>query len=269
MDKTLKRWEPWEFVVLNTDYPLRGPHFVAQKLGRTKRSIMHKVSRLGIAAGEWRDRCSAESTTIDALYFSKDWNEEMAWIAGYLHADANITFGEASYAIQLDCHRSDEELVWHIKSAFKSDHKVSYEELQIDEYGSHGPSVRCSFTNKILVRDLIAKTGLCPGKSYVDLRMHESVPKDLQHHYLRGLFDGDGWVTPADLSAGFTGSASLMQQIVDILSEQGMKLKKVEKNGKSDINKKNKMARNKRLAITLQLFLSDSGFLFKEEKTWL
>lgn len=266
MTENHKRWQDWEVDLLQKDYANFGPIALAEKLGRTRTSVLHKVNRLKIPAGDWKTRLSANSDTVNALYFDQDWNEEMAWVVGYLHADANIVCGNSN-SIQLDCQRCDEELVWFVRNILNSKHKVAYTDSYIDNNGDfHGPAVRCAFTNKVLVQSLIKKTGLCNNKSYSDLLLPDSLPEELQSHYLRGYFDGDGWLNANDTSFGFVGTPMFLEQVVSFLAQKGMKQRPIEKNGKGDVNKKVRWYTLKDRKILYNYFYGCNSKLFLKRK---
>lgn len=228
--------------MLYQHYENYGPLYLSKKLKRSVRSVRHKISRLKINPGNWRDRISKNSKRVNASYFANEWNDEMAWLVGYIHADGYVVNSQRRYAIRFECHLKDKELIYFARKILKSKHKVSFKKEYLDKNGKkHGPSIRCFISNKILVKDLIDKTGFCGGKSYIDFKIPESLPHNLLPHYLRGYFDGDGWASPNDRNIGFVGTNDFLHQINDILKSIGMKSRPVERNGyhtETNINKK-------------------------------
>jgi hypothetical protein len=258
-----RNWTRTEIEILQQRYAVDGPVVLSQVLNRSRTSILHKVSRMGIKAGNWRERRSVSSKTINASYFEQDWNENMAWVVGYLHADANITKG----AVQLDCQKMDEELIWLIREELRSHHKVTYTAPYKDDHGKcHGWGVRCAFTNKHLASSLMEKTGLCSGKSCIDLTIPESLPSTLFGHYLRGYFDGDGWICSKYKYFGFVGTQSLLEQIVKILNDIGIKKVDVKKNGNNKFNMAIRYHSLKDCAILYEYFYNGNPVFYLGRK---
>ena len=91
--------------------------------------------------------------------------------------------------------------------------------------GKEFPSAKVAVTNKKIVTDLIA-LGCTENKSLTLKFPNENqVPKDLQRHFIRGYFDGDGSISTPKNSYGprkngrtisFIGTQDFLQSIIDI-----------------------------------------------------
>lgn len=239
MPRLLHRWTPAQEQWVATEYPEFGGDRIAKLLRISGHAVRMKAARLGVSRVEdWAVYLPTD--TVDRFYFYRPWTSEMAYVAGYLHADANLTDG----AVQLDCSMWDGELVSHVRNALKSHHQVTLCPPYTSPSGvNHGWMIRCAITNRLVVQGLIDKTGLSSGKSYKDLGLPVGLPDDHVSHYLRGYFDGDGWVNPKDRSLGFTGTPTLLHQIIDIGTYLGVKTAKIEDNGGSPYNKKVRWAK--------------------------
>lgn len=90
--------------------------------------------------------------------------------------------------------------------------------------------------DNVYVWDALFKLGMIPRKSWEDsTKVFDNIPDHLMNHFLRGLFDGDGWVSfntsrntykgkvykaTKSLTLGFTGTFFAMQKVSSILSEK-------------------------------------------------
>lgn len=64
----------------------------------------------------------------------------------------------------------------------------------------------------------LAKWGIVPNKTYLDLLLPDIDP-ELMHHFIRGLFDGDGsvWLIDGKRHINFTGSYTLLCNLLEWL----------------------------------------------------
>ena len=123
---------------------------------------------------------SHEIYSFDKTFFKKIDNEEKAYVLGFLYADGNV----CKNIMQICLHKKDEEILQLIKNVLKSNHKI------VNDRGY----VRFRIGNKELVRDLLDK-GVCERKTFKLKFPNEKIlPKNLQRHFIRGYFDGDGCI---------------------------------------------------------------------------
>ncbi len=89
------------------------------------------------------------------------------------------------------------------------------------------------------MRDLAAH-GIVPGRTEANIAP-PSVPEELRPHLIRGLIDGDGWITRrrdalnpvAGWSCGICGSSAVLQYVCVFAGRHGLSRPKVTKNGAS------------------------------------
>lgn len=86
-----------------------------------------------------------------------------------------------------------------------------------------------SFNGKWYVESLEKNFGIKSRKTF-DISISNNIPKELQGHFIRGYFDGDGCVTQ---SAGYahigitSGSNKILEQIKDFFYDNGVVLRTV------------------------------------------
>lgn len=214
------------------DYPEVGAAVIAARLGVTAHAVRQKASRLGVSRSlEAKHRgFSVNRGTVDCYYFDKEWSPDMAWLCGYIHADGHV----ATSAINLRCAAKDRILVGHARRLLNSKHKIGRYTRVVN--GKIKRYVGCNVTNRVLRDGFVNKTGLFGAKSYSQTRLPQDLPEDMVSHYLRGYFDGDGWVSSNDRSFGFVGDHTFLSEILNIGLSWGMSEKKIYPNGNSSVN---------------------------------
>lgn len=120
----------------------------------------------------------------DENYFHKIDTPDKAYFLGLLYADGNIYLKRNR--VQITLWNEDVYILEKMANAIKYTGKmyidrIKYTKLIID--------------SKIMVNDLINK-GCIPNKSLIlKFPTEEQVPAELQRHFIRGYFDGDGCIS--------------------------------------------------------------------------
>jgi intein-encoded DNA endonuclease-like protein len=127
---------------------------------------------------------AATKYTHDKNFFSTINTEEKAYYLGLLYADGNVSNKVVSITLQ------DKDI--KILEKFKECLKYTGPLLTINKTGNRQNQIKLAITSSKLVSDLL-KHGLYPNKG-TTLTFPLTVPKKLQHHFIRGYFDGDGCV---------------------------------------------------------------------------
>lgn len=145
-------------------------------------------------------------------FFEKINTEEKAYFLGWLYSDGNIS--KDLKAINLSLRIKDEEIL------IKLD-KLIHCENTIRRNGKN--SVLRIYSRKI-AKDLI-KLGCMPNKTFkIKFPSYEIVPKELMHHFIRGIFDGDGSIghiknTYHQPFANIVGTRHFCENLLKILKE--------------------------------------------------
>jgi hypothetical protein len=168
---------------------------VALYAKRTDDQIGKLFGVTGHSVGDWRrhygiqrkPRETYNKYTLDRDFFAKIDTEEKAYALGLIASDGWVARSgkQVSLALQV----RDRHILYDLRRALKSDARV-FDKARGGFAGS-GPRKQITFDSKKLVADL-ARWGVIPGKS-VTLR-YPRIPKHLECHFARGLFDGDGHI---------------------------------------------------------------------------
>lgn len=147
--------------------------------------------------------------TYDQDFF-KRWTPSMAYILGFISADGwvsiNTKNGKGSYRLGVFINQRDREVVEFIQQEMKLSHEIKTKAPNL---------VGLEICSKKLVSD-IQVLGIMPRKSKI-IKMPQ-MSKQFNSHYVRGLFDGDGWITVTDsyFNCGIvSASGGFLEQIQD------------------------------------------------------
>lgn len=130
-------------------------------------------------------------------------------------ADGRVVERKSSQpCIALQIKAADEYILRELKKEFGTDNKIGYSKIR-----DHS---QLKVHSKKMVDDL-AGYGVIPRKTGKEIFPESKIPYILQHHFIRGFFDGDGWCSytkshgkpRSRISIGFTGNYDMMQHIKD------------------------------------------------------
>jgi hypothetical protein len=186
---------------------------VAEEYSKTQSLKLTAIS-LGMTKQMVRKALIANDTKItrtrytwDDAFFARD-TQESFYFAGFIAADGCIADREYSTTLQIHIKNTDREVL----DRFKGD--VLFNGPIVDSAGK----VRIAITSKSMCKDL-ERFGIGPRKSFT-----YSIPDSIkQHplvwHFLRGLIDGDGWISiRGSLIVGLCGSLDSVAGFADIVS---------------------------------------------------
>jgi hypothetical protein len=118
--------------------------------------------------------------------FFKIWSPKMAYVLGFFTADGNMTKNKRK-AHFIEFEITDKELLYKIRELLGSNHKITARKR-----GERWKvSYRLQIGSKEIFSDLI-KLGMVPNKSKV-IKLPK-VPKKYFSDFVRGYFDGDGYI---------------------------------------------------------------------------
>lgn len=126
-----------------------------------------------------------ESRTDQTLFDNLD-NELACYVIGLITADGSITANNRSIYITQTC--SDGYLLEQINERFLSG--SGHIALIHKEDGDKARATLC-FHGKHLC-EALNKHNIIPNKTYILTELSSLIPQEYYHHYIRGLFDGDG-----------------------------------------------------------------------------
>lgn len=149
-------------------------------------------------------------------YFERIESEEQAYLLGFLIADGNVYQKNQTYAVRLSVHTKDIYILELLKKELHSDNQITQ--------ASRRPHSSFAICSEHLGKDLMSH-GVIPRKT-----TYETFPEintNLHRHLIRGLFDGDGWVSTftrtgkknKSIGLGFCGTEQLLTGIAESLTK--------------------------------------------------
>lgn len=183
----------------------RSSNSIARDYSCSGYTILHHLKRWGVAIR--KDRYNS-IYSLDAHFFDIINSEEKAYILGLLLSDGHIS-KQGSIMLTL----KDKDVLNKYLKALHCNVPI-----KIDRYGNYAVNIK----SKALANAL-KDIGLHNRKSYkIDIdRILKSVPKELEHHFVRGMFDGDGsikiyrydYLKNPQLHFGYTGLSNVVDYI--------------------------------------------------------
>lgn len=132
-----------------------------------------------------RKPSSNRKRSINQNFFEVIDNEKKAWLLGFVFADGCVRKPINGYYLSIDLATKDEKLLQKINKILNSTYPIN---------SSHnGNSVSIVIGSKKMFYDL-KKHGVVERKSFFGF-IPKNVPQHLINHFIRGYFDGDGWIT--------------------------------------------------------------------------
>jgi len=157
----------------------------------------------------------------------------MAYILGFTYADGNIYQSTLSWDL-----KNDYELLVKINKALKSNYPILKRKA----------SYRLRISNPIIIKDL-GKLGVLPKKSKI--LKFPKVSNKFLHHFIRGYFDGDGWIyirkSKNEISVGFSSGSYQFLKILTQFLHKELNL------STNNLRLRNKITKKGKTAITYQV----------------
>lgn len=152
--------------------------------------------------------------TCNIHFFDMIDTEEKAYWLGYIFADGHIS---TKNHLMFCCNIEDIDILYKLKSSLNSNHPIYYNK-------DNNPCI--TICNKYICDKLI-NIGFTHNKSYiVDFnKIKNNIPDNLLHHFIRGMFDGDGsikyynydYVKGYQYHFGYTGLLDVCKFIAEYL----------------------------------------------------
>lgn len=147
-------------------------------------------------------------------YFSKIDSKDKAYFLGLLYADGNVYLAEKCKKrrnrVQITLINEDSYILQSLLDHIRSNSKM---------YIDKGLYSKVILDSKQLTHDLIS-LGCIPNKSLIlKFPTEDQLPKNLQNHFIRGYFDGDGCISLRGVNAlvSFTSTSNFCNSLIDIL----------------------------------------------------
>lgn len=130
-------------------------------------------------------------------YFETIDTEDKAYWLGFLYADGNVHFGKDKYGkrkgctIEITLAEKDKNHLNKLLQCLKADDNYPLEKRIVKSNGKEYVAYRLCLNSVVMGNDLESK-GCVPNKSLILKR--PNINPDLNKHFIRGYFDGDGCV---------------------------------------------------------------------------
>lgn len=166
-------------------------------------------------------RKTKDRTYVDYNFFSS-WNEYSAYFIGFILADGHISDKNNYFEISIS--EQDVDILQKLQSLMHFEgtiHQVKphiIHGLNNKEYIS-SPKVHIRITNTKLVEDLIFKGVPRGNKTYI-ADFPKDIPDNMVKHCIRGLIDGDGWLSINQKRKSFDLGLSGTQQMCKHVKEK-------------------------------------------------
>ncbi|GAB6602323.1 LAGLIDADG family homing endonuclease [Bacillus cereus] len=156
------------------------------------------------AIGSWKRKYD-----ITEDYF-KTWSNNMAYILGFIAADGVIPKENQCVSIS----QKESYILEDIKKELKTNQPL-YQNKKTGVY-------MLNINSKTIKDDLMNIHGIMPCKSFnIEFPF---VPEEYLHHFVRGYFDGDGYVNYETYTVSFVGgSYSFMNSLHQILQNRNLR----------------------------------------------
>lgn len=199
-----------EFLKIVEDYDTNklGYRDVKAKYGLKRDTFISSYNKL---YGREPSNYKKTSVVYDRHIFDDIDTEEKAYWLGFILADGNIFKGELRLKL----------------GSIDRDHLVKYTKFvgcSEDMITSEIHSITGNTLNKVLLcgKEMIDMMGekykLLPAKTGHEIPYYE-IRGDLRRHYIRGIFDGDGYIRKDLSEIGVCGSREVIEWIIDSISE--------------------------------------------------
>jgi intein-encoded DNA endonuclease-like protein len=191
-----------------------GSYTIAKMIGVSKPVILQHLKLSNI---ERRDNANGESSRIYKLNvdgFNKIDSEISAYLLGFMYADGYNN--QKDGCIQIGISSKDVEVLEIFKEYLKSTHPIKINKRSLINENWQDSATLCIW-NKNISKNL-AELGCYQGKSLtLQFPTEQQVPKDYLHHFVRGYFDGDGYVEKKGKRADFWGTEDFLNALKVIL----------------------------------------------------
>ena len=132
---------------------------------------------------------------INKNYFDKVDSQDKAYWLGFIWADGYISkrerVGRIEYCMKISVSEIDKDHLHKFKTSTESTHPIKYYELSKGSFPSDYKEARFFISSLYMCEILYNDYGIIPRRSNVDKTISK-IPKEYMHHFIRGIFDGDG-----------------------------------------------------------------------------
>lgn len=159
---------------------------IAKLMGKSRASISNYLKHASV---EVKSYTPPRTVELDVTFFDNIDSEKKAYWLGFLLADGHLT----KRALRTELSAKDKDHLQKLIDDLNSTAKIREQMRGNGKNDNLHPSVFTIFCSTPMC-DTLRKMGWDNFKKKGDCQILDSVPNELRHHTLRGLFDGDGSV---------------------------------------------------------------------------
>lgn len=173
-------WSDSEVELLKEKYYLTPNRKLSILLNKNINAVENKAFKLGLKKKKYR---------VDDTFFETIDTEEKAYWLGFLYADGCVRDFGSKVNVTVGLGKKDESHLEKFRKSIGGDMPIAHYKDSLT--GVYNPKITVNCSK--LGRDLI-KHGCIPNKTYHKIKI-PNIDKCLVRHFIRGFFDGDGWVS--------------------------------------------------------------------------
>lgn len=184
---TGKRWTQEEKQLLIELYPNTSNKEISERVGRSYYTIGETARVMGLKkTHEYKSWATTSTRTIHAVnhnYFHNIDTPEKAYWLGWWWSDGCLKLYKNRKSIAITIHSSDIKIIEMFKRDIGATQPI---------FSNKFEHVGIQISSKVLFDDLVSH-GVVPRKSLL-AEEPIGIPDNLLSHFVRGEFDGDGWI---------------------------------------------------------------------------
>jgi len=179
---------------------------IAEKFNISKTTVLDCLKRNGIKRRE-NNGDLQRKYTLNHNYFNSINTPSKAYILGFIFADGSIS--EKDNRLTIGISEKDEEILNFIQKEFESDYQLYYRK----EKNNRQPSKILAICSKQIIADLISY-GCVQNKTF-KAKFPLNIPTEFYKDFVRGYFDGDGYVSKTSNRIEIVGTEELLLEIAN------------------------------------------------------
>ena len=242
---------------------------IAKKLKKSTSFVIEELNKINIFDKNRKYPHTNRKYKCNHSFFKTINTEEKAYWLGFIAADGNIFEKGYTHLLSIGIQTRDKRMLYKFKKSIQSNHPI-HDRKRISINGNKVFISTISIQSKEIASDLISN-GITPKKS-LTINFNEitkNIQEGLQHHFVRGYFDGDGCVSVHKNQLRFSfvsGSKNMIEELQKFF-EKKCNLNKVKistsKNNKYFIFK---YGGNLNATKIYQLLYSNANIFLKRKK---
>ena len=190
---------------------------VAQYLGVPYKALMRYMRKYGITHRDFSKK------SINEDYFANIDTQDKAYYLGLLTADSCVYRSGKTLVVQWNIAEKDKLELIRFNNIIESTYNIYPQQCSLAQTGKEYHSFGLAISNHVFVQHLIDH-GVAIGK---DNRLTLPILNDgLMSHFLRGYFDGDGYISVSNrqgrskviASTGYIGRLPIINSIIKTLN---------------------------------------------------